>query len=485
MKNRLLSLLFASILLSASCGGSGSSETTSADSTAEVTTAAVVETSAPAELRLAELEKFDFAGEKFVMLGPSHDARRTFSDGEESGEPVNDALYRRDVELEELFNVELEQLLVSDPAATASKTALAGEDAYQLVIGTMASTQKNLAQKKLCANLCDFTALSLDSPWWCAQAYENLTLNGKCYFTTSPITPQFYFGAQVMALNTRLAEEQGVEGIPEAALAGAWTLDLLDEALKDTKRDLNGDTEYGADDFYGMVWESSQGAPGFYVGSGQKFCEIDGGVKVSVGSEASTNLIERLSRILSLDNGCFDTYTRHEEDHNIFVTMFTEGRALFATSSMSHVIVSFREMTDDYVILPMPKLDASQESYHTYTNPWTLGGISVPITVEDTEKNGALLEAMACLSWAYVRPAQYDITLKAKVSRDETDLQPQLLDAIFDASYYDLNGIFQFGGTPTVVSNAIAVDSGSLASDLAAAAAKIDADIAKLLTYFE
>ena len=247
-------------------------------------------------------------------------------------------------------------------------------------------------------------------------------------------------------------------------LEGDWTLDRLEKLLKDKGKDLNGDGKMNGDDSFGMVFESSVGANAFYVGAGEKYCEVGkDGITVSIAGEKSVGLIERLSRMLTDSGNVYDTYLS-PDDTNHFVKMFTEGRALFATTSMSHVIVSFREMNDDYVLLPMPKSDESQEEYHTYSNQWCLGGVSIPVTVKEREAVGNILEAMAYLSWKYVRPAQYEVTLKGKVAR-ESESQSKLLDIIFDNSYYDLNGIFNFGGSADLVGKAITGQTNTLTSD--------------------
>ncbi len=453
--------LLLTALLAASCGEAPVSpaEPSSSDTTEPVTE----------EVTTDYLEGLDlprYEGKTFTLLGPYHAERQTFASDSETGEPVNDALYRRDREIEELFGVKIETILSKDPQGDASRTAMAGDDAYQVVIGTMAAVQKNLALKNLSMNLLDLSALQLDRPWWCEQALENLTVKDTMFFTTGPITPQFYFGGQVMAMNLKLAEDYKVTNVGKLVLDGGWTLDKLEAYLKGTGSDVNGDGVYGKDDKFGLVMESSVGAVGYYVGAGQKLCTVKGSsVSVDITNEKSVSLIERLAKLLA-SNTVYDTCAhKGEVDINYFVNMFTEGRSLFAASSMSHVIVSFRSMSDDYVILPMPKLDADQDAYHTYSNPWCLGGVSVPVTVSDPDMTGNILEAMAYLSWKYVRAAQYDVTVKAKVAREPDADQSAILDMIFDSSYYDLNGIMTFGDSSNLVMNAITGKTSSFVSD--------------------
>ena len=478
MKRNKLTALLLLIAALTSCGGNAVDEVT-APPAPEST-----ETTAPETDYAETLTANRYDGMTLNLLGTYHASRQTFAEESENGEPVNDALFRRDREIEELFGITVRTNLSDSIDSDATKSAMSGDDEYQLVLGTMGGVQKNLALKRLSSNLHDFPYIALDKPWWCAQADENLTVNGKLFFTTGPITPQFYFAAQAMAYNTRLADEYSIKKLDSLALEGKWTLDKLEELLKDKGKDLNGDGKMNGDDSFGMVFESSVGANAFYVGAGEKYCEVgNDGITVSIADERSVGLIERLSKLLTDPENVYDTHLA-PEDINHFVKMFTDGRSLFATTSMSHVIVSFREMTDDYVLLPMPKLDESQEDYHTYSNQWCLGGVSIPVTVKEREAVGNILETMAYLSWKYVRPAQYEITLKGKVAR-ESESQSKLLDIIFDSSYYDLNGIFNFGKSADLVGKAITGQTNTLASDYESIKNSVKNDIDSLMENFE
>ncbi|MBQ2707708.1 MAG: hypothetical protein IJF67_05530, partial [Clostridia bacterium] len=63
------------------------------------------------------------------------------------------------------------------------------------------------------------------------------------------------------------------------------------------------------------------------------------------------------------------------------------------------------------------------------------------------------------------------------VSRDGSDNTMGILDLVFDGTYYDLGGIFDFGGSRTVVGNYIKGTSDSYMSDYEAVRSKIGASI--------
>jgi hypothetical protein len=76
----------------------------------------------------------------------------------------------------------------------------------------------------------------------------------------------------------------------------------------------------------------------------------------------------------------------------------------------------------------------------------------VPLLI-DPDKVGFLMEALAYASYEMVRPNVYELTLKTKFSRDEESMRT--VDLILETSYLDLNMLYDFGGSTTIVSNTI------------------------------
>ena len=90
---------------------------------------------------------------------------------------------------------------------------------------------------------------------------------------------------------------------------------------------------------------------------------------------------------------------------------------------------------------------------------------------------GLVSEAMGYLSYRDVRNALYDTTMKVKISRD--DINAKILDMIFDNTYIDMNGLFNFGGSTTLVFNTISKGT-EFSSAYASREEMIAADIEKL-----
>ena len=143
---RTLTLLLAALMAAgtftfASCGGDGSG--TQAETTAPTggaTEAVDAETEAP-----DPFEGFDFGGEEIRMLVSANDYDGLGSSNyaikheeEENGDIVKDAVYKRNMNVEELLNVKFvftdNEENYDGIKSSLPKLIMAGDDAYDLVI---------------------------------------------------------------------------------------------------------------------------------------------------------------------------------------------------------------------------------------------------------------------------------------------------------------------------------------------------------------
>lgn len=90
---------------------------------------------------------------------------------------------------------------------------------------------------------------------------------------------------------------------------------------------------------------------------------------------------------------------------------------LFNTNFL-YATESFRDMSDDFGVIPMPKCDEAQESYRTRIGTST-SMFFIPKTTSDAGTVGAVCEALAYYGRQNVVPTWYEIALKEKYTRDE------------------------------------------------------------------
>jgi hypothetical protein len=101
----------------------------------------------------------------------------------------------------------------------------------------------------------------------------------------------------------------------------------------------------------------------------------------------------------------------------------------------------FRNMTDLYGIIPIPKMDETQEGYQTFLHDqFTAFGIVSTVKEDRLQMMGAFLEAMAEESYKSLVPTYYELALKTRcVSEEESG---QMLDMIYRSVYIDAGVLY-------------------------------------------
>jgi len=409
-------------------------------------------TEAATENYLDTLPDTDFGGYVFKIIGYQIDPIFSFPEEEENGEPVNDALLRRNRIIEQRHNIEIENIMTDDPAGKVRTSVQADDPAYDMMIGSMISIS-TLAPAGMMYDLNSIAYLRLDQNWWSKPVYETLQFNGKILYTTSPIAPFFYWAPVAAFYNKKLAQEFELEDLNQLVLNNNWTADKFFELTKNKSKDIDGDGAMTEDDFFGFACPLI-GSLGLFTSFGgmQTVNDENGYFKLNLENEKTVGIITKFAPIIG-DSMNFTPkmkgYALYDEN-----TVFMADRALFITTAMGNAIISFRSMESDFGILPMPKLDSSQGEYRSYGNPWGAGGIAVPTYCNNPERTGLIMETMAALSYDMVRPAMYDNILWQKIARDENS--QKMLDIIFDNIYFDLNSIHDFAGSSTLMLNCMA-----------------------------
>jgi hypothetical protein len=84
----------------------------------------------------------------------------------------------------------------------------------------------------------------------------------------------------------------------------------------------------------------------------------------------------------------------------------------------------------------MPKYDENQKGYRTLLHDaFTVFSILRTVDGDRLDETGAVLEAMASVSYKTVRPAYYETTLRTKIAQDPQSAE--MFDIIVDNIYMD------------------------------------------------
>ena len=452
MKRKLLSVVLFSVLICqliivmSSCKNNNDDKPD--DSNLNNTNASVEETETDEPNYLDTLPIADFEEYTFKIFAQEFDGFPQFPEEEETGEPLNDALYRRNSILEERFNITIENIAIADRGAlrdTLNRSVKAQDMAYDMIITSMADGLNTLAPSGALYDLNSLSHLNLTQLWWCKSMYETMQVNDKIFYNAGPLTPIFYYTPIVCAYNKNKAADLDIGDINQLVLNNEWTADKFVSLMKNQNRDLDGDGAMTINDFYGLAAGDGNCGAALFTSFDQKITVRDNSTyfRLTFEDEQTISMVEKCAQILfdptSTNNGA-KKYEFMDE-----IPLFVEGRSLFTIITMNNVINYYREMEDDYGIIPLPKLDSSQAEYVSYGNPWGPAGIAVPNYCDNPERTGLIMETMAYLSYEMVRPAMYDIIIQQKVARDESS--QKMLDIIYSNFYFDLNVIHNFGGS--------------------------------------
>ncbi|MBO5219429.1 MAG: hypothetical protein J6C52_08365 [Clostridia bacterium] len=454
MKRQAVSIFLLAAPLAATACGEGSGAPASGDTTAADTATAPTETTA----YLDTLPKTDMGGRSFVMLIEDRYSNgiSNIHSGSETGDVVNDAIFRRDAAVAERYNIEFEYSVVDKREKVVSQMTnaiMAGDEAYHMAMSAVTWGAATLASSGLLYDLAELPHLSLDEAWWVSACNDRLRVGDALYFAASPIAPTIFATPFAITYNKRMANDYKLPDLYAEIKNGTWTIDRMQELAKGVSKDLDANGTMDEKDQYGIATHSSA-LWGYYASSGITPLVIheDRSFDLTLGSAQSLDIIDRLAKVLSDRNEVY-YYDGSNPSH---ADMFKNGQVLFADYSVTGFIITYRDMADDWGILPIPKLTEEQDGYHTTLQTILPCGICVPKNCEKPEETGLILETLAYYSNTGIRAAAYDTLLTGKVSRDEDSVA--MLDIIYDDINVDLLYVYRFANAPDRVYASIMTD---------------------------
>jgi hypothetical protein len=248
-------------------------------------------------------------------------------------------------------------------------------------------------------------------------------------------------------INRNLAEDHGVDisELYQLARDGKWTIDKFAELTKLGNNDLNGDGKRDQDDQWGLQVESYAGYV-LALGCGFRIAEKDQEdiPSITAGSEQNINIWDTLTNSIFSDKNCVLITQAIQKVENVWTTaseIHKSGRVMVAIGYPSN---SWRDREHDPVLLPSPKYTDEQTEYYHTGSIWNTPLLAVPVTVVEPDNVSFILEAMSYTSYYDVLPIFYDNYLQTKLLRDEESVE--MLEIIQSSPYFDIGGVFNWGG---------------------------------------
>lgn len=393
--------------------------------------------------------QLDCNGEIFTFLNvtTTWDFYTVIVHESQTGEILDDTIYKRNLTVEEKFNVKLKEtgIPIGDIEAHIKKTTMSGDPGYD---AAYCPTYNNapigaMITQNLFYNLREIPDLQLEKPWW------NQTVNKECvigngeklYFTCGDINIMNLQAPWCVYINEDMMKNLGLELPYNAVKEGTWTLGKFYEYAK-AGAQLNG-----ADSFPTSLskWSPSNtavygytsyegGTRALVVGSGERFIErdADGVPYLSIETQRFFDICDRIVEITKPD-GIYQNANDYASGFH-FEYLFRDSQALMTVAEIK-ASETFRNMDATFGIVPIPKYDENQNGYYSSVAR-QMPVLTVPNTVTDTPRTGIILDAMAYLSTRDVTPVFFDVTMSQKRLRNEESIE--MLQIIKDSVIYDV-----------------------------------------------
>lgn len=496
---RLSAFAIAAVLLAGmtSCGGEAvkNNDSTSAENTPDISTE-LTDTTEDRKNIDDGLGNPNLDGYSFRIVADTSGAGNNYKycDVEEAdGDVMNDAVYKRNRGIEERFNCDISLVYketASDTVNYIKNTVTAGENEFDLV-NLHVVHAGNTALGGYFRNWYDIPKVDFSKPWWSKSTAEDLTYNGVCCLAVGDFALSALGQSWCTFYNKSLGADYGMGDYFDVVNSGKWTFDFIYDAAKDAYSDLNGNNEVDNEDQFGYLTQHHSAINAYLWSFDNPIIKnVDGELTVVYKTEKLSGIVEKIvNSFLHGDKGIRTDITYvspiNGSEHNYNVDMFSKSKCIFTGGVISQSLDYFRDMNDDYSILPYPKWDEEQEAYYTMSDG-SHAIMAVPLTVpeDDIEKVGTIVEALCAESYKTVIPAYYDVALKVKGTRDDESVA--MLDLIVESRIFDMGYVYDaWQGASFILEGMLAKDDTNIESYWASNSSAILAHYQDVISFFE
>ena len=389
-------------------------------------------------------DELDFGGETVTILWWNDVEQPEFFIEQTNGELINDAIFKRNANVEEKMGVKLAWVDIkgqynSDGQNYANHVGnmyASGDTTYD-IISAHSRTIALTAMSGYTAELTKLDYLDFEKPWWPQVMLETATINEKLYFVTGDASTNSIH--QMYAIFYNKDQLQKYTNLVEPAQLvddNNWTMEALFEMTSGLYTDLNNDQKANKGDFFGFTslnWHFDA----IYYGCGMTMLEKDADTTklLKVADDWTSEKAITLAASVGdwIKKG--DAYL----DSNNYADIFISGNALLVMARHNDIASKIDNASFKYGIVPMPKYNKDQENYYTCMgNPVSL--YSIYALSKDANRAAAVLECWASEAYRTTTPAIFESTFKLRLS--DTSTESRMYDIIRSSVTFDLCRFF-------------------------------------------
>ncbi|MBP5293663.1 MAG: extracellular solute-binding protein [Clostridia bacterium] len=439
----VLFVLFAMIATSlVGCGSSGTdgpAETESHTTETGQGSESATETEEKQPSRFDQLPAADYGDTDFVILTKDITGSNMWDPVDIwaevlNGDMINDAIFQRNKMVEEKYHIHVVQYDDSGYATHVAAAAQTGATDYDVVDVNLITTLGSFAVNGYLKDMNSLGALDFTQPYWDEKVNRNISIKNKLYAAVSEITFIDDYATWCLIFNKDRSTAVGVDPSEIYALAkeGNWSIDRMYEYAELAVQDINGD---GMDsrDYWGIYTQYEAVNPLLAsTGLTAVIRQENGDIVSNLEDENLLDAIQIVHEYMSdktvqlyaEDTGFSDVW-------NEVKRQFAGGYGLFFICPVGNINLSFfREMNEEFGILPLPKLSELDPSYTTtmqYNNATAMAILDT--SDERAVRASVILEALAAASHETLTEAFYEKVLMRKRVKDEQSAET--LDLIF------------------------------------------------------
>lgn len=463
MKSTRLATLFLALCLCVpivSCSTpTEETDATVQNTPTDTTTEAQTETE-PVDL-YADLGTADYNGYDYVILN-TEEFKPYMVAEEQTGEIVNDAVFEANAKVMEMANLTIRQELVADPNATFKSCVNAGDNAFDMAIDHDCNSAKRQMGGNYMLNLLELPHIQWDKPWWPQFTTDALTFNDQMYMYSNYSSYLGNWFTRAVFVNLAELRNRNVEDLYQLVYENKWTLDKWIEITKDIFVDLDGNGESTVEDFYGFAI------------SGSTYCWLEAwnievfqkngaDITIDVENETLVNTMEKVYNWFHDNQGVYYSPTSIDNwSRDSYIGIFAAESSMSTYGVIGRLLQGLMDTEIEYGILPMPMLDESVGKYYSGT---TDRPVSVPVTCQDKDMVGYVIEAMAISGYELILPAYCDSALKGRYATDEDSTA--MLDIIFENRVLGFSYLYSNENFPQMMNTLMASNSFDYASYVA------------------
>lgn len=386
-----------------------------------------------------------------------------------NGEEISDAMYRRNMEVQDLYNVIIMCVNkdIYETGEFVRQQCLTGGNTVDVayVIGSSVSM---LIGEQLLNDFSETPNVQIYEPWWNQRIREDSQFSGSSslYYTQSDISVTAFEATWSICFNVDMVSRLHLENPYDLVRNNQWTIEKMFEMATDGMKPNSTDGSFtyseDTDCIVGFATYSNFTAAGLN-GAGCFMTKKDeiGNPMFSGEGEKFLDVVEKYAKTFHTPGQSIEANLEgfHYEE------IFAAQRALFAGVEIK-ATSKFRQKQINYGIIPVPKYDEEQETY--FSNVTYLAPVLViPNTNTEAEKTGRILDTLAYKSYKDILPVYYEKNLAYKaigtpegfemlnIIRDSRCFETSLLFGWTTDFYAELTDVFS-GYTPyTSASNAI------------------------------